>query len=166
MTWPGHLTLNMMGSVTDTGTELGEETEAPATPPPPLTNAEKRAAWVVERWNGLLRAWDGVSDWSLRSVEQLVPVSIGLGALYVMWLLLGHVSALGGKKEQIEFLQSQLEKADAHWKGLLILTVPLFYRSMRIFIGRIRKGPFGIETQETAEVVLEAQKKTPLEGSQ
>jgi len=44
-----------------------------------------------------------------------------------------------------ERLTVVLKTLSDNWKAVLILLVPLFYRTIRKFIARIKKGPLGVE---------------------
>jgi len=51
-----------------------------------------------------------------------------------------------------------LESINKNWKAVLILSVPIFYRTIRSVLARMKKFTFGMEAQEPEE---EQKKSTP-----
>ena len=73
-------------------------------------------------------------------------LAIAFAVFYFCW----HI--IRGNQSEVSSAEHALEVCSQNWKGLLILLVPLFYRTIRTFLEKARKA-WGIE--------VEAEKRSP-----
>ncbi len=91
-------------------------------------------------------------DWIVAATERLIVLAIAFTAFYTGW-----IAFRGDTKSSDTFAQA-LKTLSENWKGLLLLLVPLFYRTIRAFLERVRKFA-GMETD-----IEEKRTATPNEG--
>ena len=91
-------------------------------------------------------------DWMVAATERLVVLAIAFIAFYSGWL------AFRGGAQKSDTLTQILKALSDNWKGLLLLLVPLFYRTIRTFLEKVRKFA-GMETEPE-----EKRTATPNEG--
>lgn len=87
-----------------------------------------------------------ILDWLTRVVERAVVLAIAFAVFYFFW----HI--IHGNQSQVSSAEHALEVCSQNWKGLLILLVPLFYRTIRTFLEKVRRA-WGME--------VEAEKRSP-----
>jgi len=81
-----------------------------------------------------------VLDWIVAVTERLVVLAIAFIAFYGGWL------AFRADPEKSDALTEALKALSDNWKGLILLLVPLFYRTVRTFLEKVRKFA-GMETE-------------------
>ncbi len=75
------------------------------------------------------------------ATERVVVLAVAFAAFYGGWLLFRN----GIQKS--EGLAQTLKVLSDSWKALLLLLIPLFYRTVRTFLERVRKFA-GMETAD------------------
>lgn len=90
-------------------------------------------------------------DWIVGVLERLVVITIVLMAFYVGWLAFHGTT---NQADRSAFVTTLTTLSD-NWKPLLLLLIPLFYRTVRTFLEKVRKFA-GMETDMDTE-----QKRTP-----
>lgn len=86
-----------------------------------------------------------VLDWVINVAERLVVIAIVAGIGYIGWR--AFYSA-----DQAKFIADTLEPLSKNWKGLLLLLIPLFYRTARTFLEKVKKvGWMETEPREKPE---------------
>jgi hypothetical protein len=103
-------------------------------------NSMNVARWVGSAIPTLAAAIIAILDWVVGVVERLVVLAIAFVAFYVGWF------ALHGDKQKSDALVQMLKALSDNWKGLLLLLIPLFYRTVRTFLERAKKF-LGIEAE-------------------
>ena len=119
---------------------------------------------ATKKKSGGLKAWlaarEEESDLYLSLAELLVVVVLALSvAALIILTLIWIFTACDLEMRELR-LKESLTTLNDNWKAVLILLVPLFYRAIRRFIARIRKGPWGMEADAEDEAPKE---DTPLE---
>jgi hypothetical protein len=79
-------------------------------------------------------------DRAQQAIFQMVELVIVV--LVAVWAIIG---AWNYAKDTNWKLTGLLTMLDEKWKGALLLSALVFYRSVREALSRARKGPFGIE---------------------
>jgi hypothetical protein len=90
--------------------------------------------------------WERLFDRCLKSSEILLVLTITVALVLfvvreVLWVWLACDAVI--RQERIE---SALKMLNENWKVGLLILVPLFYRTIRMFLERVRKA-FGMEVQ-------------------
>jgi hypothetical protein len=98
-------------------------------------------AWLEER-----------SDTYLTVAELFVVLALAISITVLAILTLIWIVKTPCLQVQQDRLITVLKTLSDNWKAVLILLVPLFYRTIRKFIARIRKGPLGMEADPEEEV--------------
>lgn len=97
--------------------------------------------------------WETLFDRILKTVEIVVVLSV-TGLLFfligreVHWIWIACDPATRQKR-----IEDALKMLHDDWKVGLLILVPLFYRTVRMFLERVRKA-FGIELQQPDEGVV------------
>jgi hypothetical protein len=90
-----------------------------------------------------------VLDWLVSVTERLVVLGVVGAVFYIGWLWhSGVVIASKPAATPATMATSAAEVLRAiseNWKALLLLLIPLFYRTIREILNRIEKGPLGME---------------------
>jgi hypothetical protein len=81
-------------------------------------------------------------DWLLSTVEGFLALSVCAGVFYCVFKLF----FCGGGT-----IEGAIEAVDNHWKGALLLVVALFYRTVRVWLERIKTGPLGVEAPSSED---------------
>jgi hypothetical protein len=87
-------------------------------------------------------------DWLVSVAERVVALGIACVIFYTGLLLVSGVKAVP-KPSNIQTTMPRLAAVEIltavseNWKALLILVIPLFYRTIRGFVERMEEGPFG-----------------------
>jgi hypothetical protein len=97
-------------------------------------------AWLEER-----------SDTFLTVAELSVVLALAVSLTILAILTLIWIVKTGSLQTQQDRLTTILKTLSDNWKAVLILLVPLFYRTIRKFIARIKKGPWGMEADSEEE---------------
>ena len=89
-------------------------------------------------------------DWLLSIIERLIVLAIAVCVFYSGWVILGPNHA----QLQAQLIQTARALND-NWKAVLLLLIPLFYRTIRMFLeqteeafGMKRKKPLSGELQK------------------
>src|ERR1700729_2628520 len=115
-------------------------------------------------------AWsEGDFDKILTGTELLVVLTLALSvtSLAIMTLIWIFVGCSLQIREQR--MTDVLQSLGDNWKAVLILLIPLFYRTTRRFISRMTKGPFGVEApaeEEPTKPNVPSMQPNPSEGEQ
>jgi hypothetical protein len=92
-----------------------------------------------------------ILDWMVGVAERLLSLGIAFVVFYVGWC------AFSGRKAQTSAAEHILESLSNNWKALLILLIPLYYRTIRIFLERVKKA-FGMELGEEEKRTPESER--------
>jgi hypothetical protein len=109
------------------------------------------------------------SDTYLTVAELLAVLTLALSVMALSILTLVWIFTGCGLQMKEQRLADVLATLNSNWKAVLILLIPLFYRTIRRFIARIRKGPLGMEAdpeEEAAKLETQVLEKNPPEGGQ
>lgn len=79
-----------------------------------------------------------ILDWLVAVAERLVALIIGVTVFYASWSIF-HGTADPSLKDSLKTFSD-------NWRVFLLLLIPLFYRTVRIFLERVRKFA-GMETE-------------------
>jgi hypothetical protein len=124
------------------------------------------ATKIIKVW----LAWlDDHSDSFLTVAELFVVLALAASVTILALLTLTWIFLAGNLTSINERLTGTLNTLSNDWKAVLLLLVPLFYRTARRFIARIRKGPLGMEADpEEGEIKpnATAAETNPPEGAQ
>ena len=103
-------------------------------------------SWIRKTCSGLwwvlckVPIWiTSLLDWTVGVAERLVVLAIAFVAFYV-----GFQTLRGTSEKPL------LEALSANWKGLLLLLVPLFYRTVRGFMERVEEA-WGMKTRSSTK---------------
>jgi hypothetical protein len=97
--------------------------------------------------------WETLFDRILKTVEIIVVLSV-TGLLFFLVGREAHWAwSACGPKERQQRIEVALKMLHDDWKVGLLILVPLFYRTVRMFLERVRKA-FGIELQQPDEGVV------------
>lgn len=109
------------------------------------------------------------SDTYLTVAELFVVLALAISlAILALFTLIWIVKTWSLQVQQ-DRLTTVLKTISDDWKAVLILLVPLFYRTIRKFIARIRKGPLGVEAdpeEEAAKLDIPSTEPNPAEEEQ
>ena len=106
----------------------------------------KSTPWLLQFSN-----WELLFDRCLK-ISEIVIVTTITAVLFlfvlreVLWVWLACNAAL--RQQRIE---DALKMLNENWKVGLLILIPLFYRTIRMFLERVRKA-FGMEVQEPEDV--------------
>lgn len=95
--------------------------------------------WCSTFVQGSPAAIVAILDWVVAVIERMVVIAVALIAFYSGWLAFHEP----GKSDA---LTQTLKALSEYWKGLLLLLIPLFYRTVRTFLEKVRKFA-GMETE-------------------
>jgi hypothetical protein len=102
--------------------------------------------------------WETLFDRILKAVEIIVVLSV-TGLLFFLIGREAHwVWTACDPKERQRRIEAALKMLHDDWKVGLLILVPLFYRTVRMFLERVRRA-FGIELRQPDEGVI--RKKNP-----
>jgi hypothetical protein len=93
---------------------------------------QKQESLFLRRLRALPKSILSLLDWLVDVAERLVVLAIACVVFYTGWLALSGASSI--------WILSVLSE---NWKALLLLLIPMFYRTIRSFIDRMEEGPFG-----------------------
>jgi len=112
-----------------------------------VAESEKKSTpWLLQFSN-----WELLFDRCLK-ISEIVIVTTITAVLFlfvlreVLWVWLACNAAL--RQQRIE---DALKMLNENWKVGLLILIPLFYRTIRMFLERVRKA-FGMEVQEPEDV--------------
>ncbi len=93
-------------------------------------------------------------DRALKACEALIVISLtvvllGFVVYQIVWIMAGCVQ---------ERINSTFKMLNDYWKVGLLLLVPLFYRTVRMFLEKVRKF-LGMETRDPDQERVEANPK-------
>ncbi len=97
------------------------------------------------------------SDSFLTMAELLVVLTLAVSVISLTIMTLIWIFAGCSFQIREQRMMDVLKALGDNWKAVLILLIPLFYRTTRRFISRITKGPFGVEAP--------AEEETPKQGT-
>jgi len=106
----------------------------------------KSTHWLLQFSN-----WELLFDRCLKISEAVVVITITSVLILfvvreVLWVWFACDAAI--REQRIE---AALKMLNENWKVGLLILVPLFYRTIRMFLERVRKA-FGMEVQEPEEI--------------
>ena len=96
-------------------------------------------------------------NWLLSVVEPLLVLGIAGSIGYVAY---GLVFAPGQPFRNCELLKF-IRAVSENWKAGLILLLVLFYRTVRVFLEQIEKGPLGMERKRPLQAQKPEQEANP-----
>jgi len=102
-------------------------------------------------WKAVRRLPDFL-DWLLAVVERSLALGI---ALVVFWVGFRLASGKATPNER-----DTIFKLGENWKAAFFLLIPLFYKTVRVFLEEVR-GAFGMKRQPQAGVVEEPEESRP-----
>jgi hypothetical protein len=77
-------------------------------------------------------------DWLVGVVERLVVLAVAFLTFYIGWLTF-HGAGIAQKGAAKPPAAELLTALSENWKGLLLVLIPLFYRTARTFLERVQK---------------------------
>jgi hypothetical protein len=118
----------------------------------------RKLVQVLERLSGL-PDW---LNWLLSVVEPLLVLGITASVGYVGYRLVFVPSQPSRTAELLKFIQTVGE----NWKAAVILLLILFYRTVRVFLEQIEKGPLGMERRRPLQVQEPEEEANPTPAEQ
>lgn len=132
----------------------------PPPPPPPNETIRQRVNrvgdWILSSIFGYLStAWQwrvsakelvrsfatwfsDFTTWLLAVSENLLTIFIAYCVVKATWYLM---------LKDGPSIETAVTRIENHWKGALILIVPLFFRTVREVLSKVKKLPLGMETE-------------------
>jgi hypothetical protein len=102
--------------------------------------------------------WETLFDRILKTIEIIVVLSVTSLLFFLIGREAHWVWTACDPKERQQRIEAVLKMLHEDWKVGLLILLPLFYRTVRMFLERVRKA-FGIELQQPDEGVIK--KKNP-----
>lgn len=99
-------------------------------------------------------------NWLLSVVEPLIVLGITALIGYVAYRLVFVTDETGKNCELLKTIQVVSE----NWKASLILLLVLFYRTVRVFLEQIEKGPLGMERKKPLQMQEPEQEANPAQA--
>jgi hypothetical protein len=93
------------------------------------------------------------SEKYLTLAELFVVLTLALTVMIITVLTLIWIVGACSLRIEQERLTTSLETLNNNWKAVLILIIPLFYRTIRKFLARVTRLPGGVEAVTEDEKV-------------